>query len=155
MDDILFHPETSVRRALIQALGRYEADDLPPGEREPLVTKLLKAYRSDPDAGIHGAAEWTLRRWKQEEKLKAVDSELKTTKDWEERRWYVNGQGQTFAIIERRVEFFMGSPEDEPERRGDELLHKRVIPRRFAIATKEVTVEQDRQFLRENTKYGV
>ena len=153
MDDILFHPETSVRRALIQALGGYEADDLPPGEREPLVTKLLEAYRSDPDAGIHGAAEWTLRRWKQEEKVKAVDSELKTTKDWEERRWYVNGQGQTFAIIEGTVEFFMGSPEDEPERRDDEHPHKRVIPRRFAIATKEVTVEQYRQFQRENTKY--
>ena len=155
MDDILFHPETSVRRALILALGEYQAEELSPGEREPLVAKLLEVYRHDPDAGIHGAAEWTLRRWKQEEKLKAeVDSELKTTKDWGERRWYVNGQGQTFTIIiEEKVEFFMGSPADEPEHRDEELLHKRVIPRRFAIATKEMTVEQYWQFLRENTKY--
>ena len=30
MDAILFHPETSVRRALILALGTYGADDLLP-----------------------------------------------------------------------------------------------------------------------------
>ena len=62
MSDILFHPETSVRRALILALGEYQAEELSPGEREPLVAKLLEMYRHDPDAGIHGAAEWTLRR---------------------------------------------------------------------------------------------
>ena len=26
---------------------------------------LLETYRTDPDAGVHGAAEWTLRQWKQ------------------------------------------------------------------------------------------
>ena len=61
MDDILFHPETSIRRALILALGTYGTERLSPGEREPLIGKLLGLYRNDPDAGIHGAAEWTLR----------------------------------------------------------------------------------------------
>ena len=65
MDAILFHPETSERRALILALGRYNLDELSPDKREPLVEHLLEMYRNDPDAGIHGAAEWTLRRWKQ------------------------------------------------------------------------------------------
>ena len=37
-------------------------------------------------------------------------------KDWGERRWYVNGQGQTFAVIEGPVEFRMGSPPTETER---------------------------------------
>ena len=82
-----------------------------------------------------------------------MDSELKTTKDWVERRWYVNGQGQTFAIIDGKVEFFMGSPKDEPERSDVELPHKRVIPRRFAIATKEVTVEQFQQFVHADHKH--
>ena len=31
-----------------------------------LIGKLLDLYRNDPDAGIHGAAEWTLRQWKNE-----------------------------------------------------------------------------------------
>ena len=70
MDAILFHPETSQRRALILALGTYGTEGLSPGEREPLIGKLLDLYRNDPDSGIHGAAEWTLRQWKQQEKLK-------------------------------------------------------------------------------------
>ena len=51
MDAILFHPETSMRRALILALGTYGTEGLSPGEREPLIGKLLDLYRNDPDAG--------------------------------------------------------------------------------------------------------
>ena len=116
MDAILFHPETSLRRALILALGTYGTEGLSPGEREPLIGKLLDLYRNDPDSGIHGAAEWTLRQWKQQEKLKELDAELMKLKDWGDRRWFVNGQGQTFAVIEGPVEFRMGSPPTEPER---------------------------------------
>ena len=116
MDAVLFHPETSQRRALILALGTYGTEGLSPGEREPLTSKLLDLYRNDPDAGIHGAAEWTLRQWKQQEKLKELDAELMKLKDWGDRRWYVNSQGQTFAVIEGPVEFRMGSPPTETER---------------------------------------
>ena len=77
MDAILFHPETSTRRALILALGTYGADGFSPGEREPLIAKLLDLYENDPDAGIHGAAEWTLRQWEQQAKLKEIDAELR------------------------------------------------------------------------------
>ena len=115
MDDILFHRETSIRRALILALGTYGAEGLSCGEREPLTGKLLDLYRNDPDAGIHGAAEWTLRQWKQQEKLKELDAELMKLKDRGERRWFVNRQGQTFAVIDGPVEFRMGSPATEPE----------------------------------------
>ena len=105
MDAVLFHPETSERRALILALGGYDPDELSPDKREPLVEHLLEMYRNDPDAGIHGAAEWTLRRWKQEEKLAAIDVELKKLKDRGNRRWYVNSEGKTFVVIEGPVEF--------------------------------------------------
>ena len=37
-------------------------------------------------------------------------------KDRGERRWFVNSQGQTFAVIEGPVEFRMGSPPTEPDR---------------------------------------
>ena len=37
-------------------------------------------------------------------------------KDWGDRRWFVNSQGQTFAVIEGPVEFDMGSPPTEPDR---------------------------------------
>ena len=149
MDAILFHRETSDRRALILALGRYNLDELSPDKREPLVEHLREMYRNDPDSGIHGAAEWALRQWKQQEKLKELDAELMKLKDRGERRWYVNGQGQTFAVIEGPVEFLMGSPPTDTEQTaGNEPLRRMAIPRRFAIAAKEVTVEQFQRFLK-------
>jgi len=156
MDAVLFHPETSQRRTLILALGTYGTEGLSPGEREPLTGKLLDLYRNDPDSGIHGAAEWTLRQWKQQEKLKELDAELMKLKDWGERRWYVNGQGQTYAVIEGPVEFRMGSPPTETDRiAGNETPHRVVIPRRFAIADREVTVEQYQRFVKTNPQFGV
>ena len=151
MDAMLFHPETSMRRALILALGTYGTEGLSPGEREPLIGKLLDLYRNDPDSGIHGAAEWTLRQWGQQEKLKELDAELMKLKDRGDRRWYVNSQGQTFAVIEGPVEFRMGSPPTEPDRiASNEIPHRCIIPRRFAIATQEVSVQQYQQFVKEN-----
>jgi len=156
MDAILFHPETSTRRALIQALGTYAIDGLSPGEREPLAAKLLDLYRDDPDAGIHGSVAWTLRRWGQQEKLKAADAELAKLNDRGDRRWFVNGQGQTFALIDGPVEFRMGSPPAEPNRNvNSEIPRRLVIPRRFAIAATEVTVEQWLRFERTNTQLGL
>ena len=152
MDKLLFHPVTSERRALILALGGYNLDELSPDKREPLVEHLRKMYCNDPDAGIHGAAEWMLRRWKHEEKLAAIDVELKKLKDRGNRRWYVNSEGQTLAVIEGPIEFSMGSPVSEPDRDSEETPHRQPINRRFAIATKEVTVEQYQRFLKENPK---
>ena len=147
MDAILFHPETSMRRALILVLGQFGEERLSAEDRKPLIDNLLALYQNDPDAGIHGAAEWTLRKWGQQESLKEKDAAMRG-KEPGEHRWYVNGQGQTFAVIDGPIEFDMGSPLTDLEcfDFDDELLHKRVIPRRFAIATKEVTVEQYKRF---------
>ena len=92
MDTILFHPETSQRRALILALGTYGTEGLSAGEREPLIGKLLDLYRNDPDSGIHGAAEWALRQWKQHDRLQEAATELMRLKHRGNRRWYVNSQ---------------------------------------------------------------
>jgi formylglycine-generating enzyme required for sulfatase activity len=154
MNAVLFQPETSIRRALILALGTYWTERLSPAEREPLINKLLDLYRNDADAGVHGATEWTLRQWKQQEKLEAVDSELMTLKDRGDRRWYVNSQGQTFAVIEGPVEFSLGSPPTEPERDPEETPHRVRLPRRFAIASKEVSVEQYQRFVRTHPNFG-
>ena len=89
--------------------GVRQAYDLfPHRTRAADARNLLEAYRTDPDAGVHGAAEWTLRRWKQEETLKKVDAELQSLKDRGNRRWYVNSEGQTLAMIQGPVEFSMG-----------------------------------------------
>jgi formylglycine-generating enzyme required for sulfatase activity/tetratricopeptide (TPR) repeat protein len=155
MDAVLFHPETSMRRALILVMGTYGTEGLSPGEREPLIGKLLDLYRNDPDGGVHGAAAWTLRQWGQQERLLAADAELMQLKDRGDRRWFVNSQGQTFAVIEGPVEFRMGSPLTEPDRHPHESLHRVVIPRRFAIADREITVAQYQRFVQSHPQFGV
>ncbi len=155
MDEIFFHPETSTRRALILSLGTYSRGALSSGEREPLIARLLDLYRNDPDAGVHGASEWALRQWKQQEQLQAADAELSQLKDPGQRRWYVNGQGQTLVLVDGPVEFRMGSPPSELERDSDETPHRRSIPRRFAIAAKEVSVEQYERFTREYPQFDL
>jgi len=156
MDSILFHPEASIRRALILALGTYGPDAVSAGEREPLIANLLDLYRNDPDSGIHGAAEWTLRKRGQQDKLKQIDAQLIKVKDRGNRRWFVNKLGQTFAVIEGPVEFRMSSPASEPARiESMESPRRTLIPRRFAIAVKEVSKEEWQPFLRANPGYGI
>ncbi len=155
MEAILFNTENSKRRALILALGQYGTERLLPEERDTVINTLLDLFETDPDAGIHGATEWTLRQWNQHQRLKQKDDALRG-KDRAERRWYVNGQGQTFVVIEGPVEFRMGSPPSEPDRfAGGEVPRQMKIPRRFAIAAKEVSVEQFQRFVRTNDEFGL
>ena len=49
----------------------------------------------------------------------------------------------------------MGSPPTEPDRRSEETPLRIVIPRRFAIADKEVTVEQYQRFVKTNPQFGL
>jgi formylglycine-generating enzyme required for sulfatase activity len=149
MDSVLFHPETSMRRALILALGTYGTQGLSSGEREPLIGVLLDLYRDDPDSGIHAAAEWTLRKWGLDDRIRTIDAGMMNLKDRGSRRWYQNGQGQTLALIDGPVEFRIGAPPTETERIApDEHTAHVTLAHRFAIASKEVTVEQFFRFLK-------
>ena len=56
----LFDPWVSERRALLLALGTYNPASLPAANRQGLIAQVSKLYSTDPDPGIHGAAEWTL-----------------------------------------------------------------------------------------------
>ncbi len=125
--------EVSIKRAILLSLGEFGLDRLPLSERQNLVPQLMGLYRDDPDAGLHGAAEWLLRQWQSDGNLKEIDKERRTGKVAGQRQWYVNGLGQTMVVIADPADFWMG---EGPER------HRRKIGRSFAIAAKEVTVEQ-------------
>ena len=110
-----------------------------------MTARLLDLYEHDPDAGIHGASGGPCGSGSSTRSSRTIAARLRG-KHRGGRRWYVNSQGQTFAIIEGPLEFRMGSPANEPGRYGNEPPHQQVIPRRFAIADKEVTVEQYQEF---------
>jgi hypothetical protein len=146
-------PDVTIRRALLLTLGQFRDAQLPSAERQPLIEKLLALYETEPDAGLHGAAEWLLRKWGQGkrveavvEKLKSDERQLQPHKSTDKREWYVNTQQQTFVIVDAtgpRGEFLMGSTaESDPERSADEVQHRWHIGRRFAIAAHEVTKSQ-------------
>jgi formylglycine-generating enzyme required for sulfatase activity len=132
---------------LLLSLGEFGEKELSPGDREGALPALLGLYRNDPDPGIHGAAAWLLRRWKQGKKLKEIDRELATGTVEGNRGWYVTGQGQTLAVIAGPVEVRMGSSAAEKGRVFVYWAPYRArIGRSFAVATTEVTVEEFKRF---------
>ncbi|HEV3262425.1 MAG TPA: hypothetical protein VG013_36575 [Gemmataceae bacterium] len=122
--------DVSVRRAPVLAFGEFADEDLPNRERRVLTESLLAAYNEDPDPGVHSAVDWLLRRWHHGDKLVDIDREWKATRAVGGRRWYVNGQGQTFAVVGDPGEFWMGSPGYEPDRVSDEVMHRKRLGRR-------------------------
>jgi formylglycine-generating enzyme required for sulfatase activity len=139
--------DVSSRRALLLALGEYPAGRLPAGERGALVAQLLGWYRGDPDPGTHSAAAWLLRRWGQDQPLRPIDEALAGPGPAGGRRWYVNRQGQAFAVIPGPVEVLMGSPAGEADRDAGEAQVRRTIPRSFAVALTPVTRAQFQRFI--------
>ena len=55
--------DDSIRRALILGLGDFaDAKLLSAAQQATISAELLRLYQEDPDPGIHGAAEWTLKQ---------------------------------------------------------------------------------------------
>ncbi len=161
-------PDVSIRRALLLVLGEFGPDQLTAEERERLTPKVLQLYREDPDAGLHGAADWLLRQWGKGDDLKEIDRAWAADRLHREERmelirgrlglpkrrgqvegcWYVNGQGQTMVVVPDAGEpFLIGSPPTEagrPGGTGGEMENQawKRIGRSFALAAREVTVGQ-------------
>jgi formylglycine-generating enzyme required for sulfatase activity len=135
-------PDASIRRAIVLSLGQFDEVQLRSG-RQQWVARLLEMYRDDPDAGIHGAAEWVLRSWKEGARVEESDRKLATGKVEGQRQWYVTRQGQTMVVVPAPGEVSVG---EGPQ------AYKRRIDWRFAIAAKDVTVEQFLQFCRDRRK---
>jgi serine/threonine protein kinase/formylglycine-generating enzyme required for sulfatase activity len=139
--------DVSVRRAILLSLGEYGPDRLSQAERQNLLPRLLHLYRDDADPGIHGAAEWLLRQWQAAGELKKIDQRLATGKAEGRRRWYINRQGQTMVVVADAGEFWMGEEVGRHRWMVEEVgRHRKQIGRSFAIASKEVTVEQFLRF---------
>jgi serine/threonine protein kinase/formylglycine-generating enzyme required for sulfatase activity len=142
--------DTSVRRALLLCLGEFSATKLASNAMNALMPRLVEAFRTDPDPGIHAAVEWLMRRWQRGAELKAVDQELATQATTNPRDWYITPQGQTMVAIPGPARFLMGSLHAEPARTLFETPHRRAIPRSFCLSAKEITVSQFQRFLTAN-----
>lgn len=144
LDRLQIEENDSVRRALVLAMGEYDRSDFD----EAFVRRLLDLYRDDGDAGMHGAAEWVLRRWGMEDEIGRLAEQPKEISPG--RDWFINSQGQTFTVVRGPTAFQMGSPSYEANPVRGEMLEERLIPRSFAIATTETTVSLYQRFLDAN-----
>ncbi len=134
------------------SLGDFaESKMLSQEQTSALVAHALKLYVEDIDSGVHSACEWLLKQLAAEDQLQEAMSALMTGKIEGEREWYqTKTSGQTYVIL-GPDEFLMGSPISESERYGgpagkNEARHRRLIDYRYAIASKEVSVEEFRRF---------
>ncbi|HUY33204.1 MAG TPA: SUMF1/EgtB/PvdO family nonheme iron enzyme [Pirellulales bacterium] len=146
-------PDVSRRRALILAIGQFARATLLSAEQHSTAaTALANWYADDPDAGIHAAAEWSLRQLGAQAEIAQVRQAHATGSVVGERQWYLTKEGgQTLVIMRPEGDFLMGSPTAEAERfRGptgkNEIRHRRRIGRTYAIGAHEVTVEQFQRF---------
>ena len=164
LNQLKIEKEVSIRRALIQTLESFGVGQISLEERISIIPDLEEIYLKEPDPGIHASAEWLLKTWNQQpfinktneawqkdneltlKRQKEIKNLLDKEKEKSLKQWYVNGQGQTMVVIPGPVEFLMGSPVSEVDRRTDELQHKRKIGRSFEISNKAVTLTQYKQF---------
>lgn len=137
--------DVSAKRALILCLGEYFSDALPNNEWQPIVDSLLRLYETDPDAGIHSAADWTLRQWNEAAKLREIDRRLSMAVT-PGHGWFINSQHQTLAVVRGPTDGWTGSARNEINQAPNEKLRHVCIPRSFAIGTKDVTVAQFHSF---------
>ena len=147
----------SVRRALLLTAGEIIGDSQPTERSVDLkrratsdlvVNQLTELYQSNPDPGIHAAAEWTLRRFQRSADLARVDLQLKSSPPLSDRQWYMTGEGHTLVVVPGPTRFQMGADANEPGRNA--LKHEELIRRSFSIANKETSVEQFQRFLAGN-----
>ncbi|MEX1028305.1 MAG: SUMF1/EgtB/PvdO family nonheme iron enzyme [Candidatus Paceibacterota bacterium] len=138
-------PDTSIRSALILALGEFPRDTLSADDLEEFTERLVTLYRNDPAPAIHSSVEWLASRWGFKERLRASRGELQRKLIPFDGGWYETLQGHTMVVLPA-ADFEMGSPDDEPGRdlspHRDETLRRVSIEQAFAISTTEVTVEQ-------------
>ena len=116
------------------------------------MDKLSLLYRTAPDAGTRGAAEWLLRAWGQESQIATVDRELAGGQPSKGQSWFVNGQGQTMVVIPAPGKVTVGSPPTELNREPGKVedQHPATIGYSYAIAAHEVTLGE---FLAFNPNY--
>ena len=140
VEKINFTADISAKSAMFVALGDLDLGSIDLETKSKWQSEFLGLYQKSPDAGLHGALDWLLRkRWNMGKECDLVCESLKS-KTVPGNKWLVNSMGQTFVILDGPIKFQIGSPLDEPLRYEAERIHERAIARSIVVAQKEVTL---------------
>lgn len=150
LHELLADSEPGLRAALLRCLAGMPQDKIPAERRPALLSSVTELFKSDPDAGVHSAAEWMLRSYGHGAMLQSLKQQLAKPEPDASDRWYVNEHGLTMVVFRGPIDVRVGSPPDEPNRdESDESIVDKTIGRSFAVSTTEVTVEQFLAYLPE------
>ena len=147
---LLDTPDVALRAALVRSLAGMKPDQISREVRESAIRAFTKMFQTDPDPGVHSATEWALRKWGLTDRLVQMSRELATSDPVNNRRWYINHQGQSMILFKGPIDSQMGSPASEADRDSDENIVTRRIQRDFSVCSTEVTIEQFLKFLPEH-----
>ena len=75
----------------------------------------------------NSAAKWALQNWQQNAVVEKTEVEVRKA-GRKQRHWFVNSQGQTFAVVNGPVEYLMGERAESTEPKKVTLSHS------FAVA---------------------
>jgi formylglycine-generating enzyme required for sulfatase activity len=132
--------DISSKSSMVISLGDIDLDSIDLETKDKWKMEFLELYQKSPDAGLHGALDWLLRkRWGLGKECDLVCESFKS-KTIPGNKWLVNSMGQSFVILDGPINFQIGSPLDEPLRYEAERIHERSIARSIVVAQKEVTL---------------
>jgi formylglycine-generating enzyme required for sulfatase activity len=126
---------------LILSLGQYPTTALSLDQRKEVVTKLYDLFRNHPDAGVHAAARWLLRRWRVTIPELALGQVRLPPGHRFDPGWFVNSQGETMVLIPKG-EFLIGaSTQDTNAEDRERPQHPVTLTAPFYLSSCEVTQE--------------
>jgi formylglycine-generating enzyme required for sulfatase activity len=136
--------EGSIRQAILLGLeGVGSALEQP--DRARIAERLVAIVESDPDGGVHAAAEWILAKWGFKRELARAIRGLAGT-DFHGKRWFITNHLHTMLVIPRPGKITIGSPEYEPGHEAQEARREATIDHDFAISAHEISLRQFRAY---------
>jgi formylglycine-generating enzyme required for sulfatase activity len=146
------------RQAIVLAWAEMRPAAVTAAVRSGVMARARSLFESDPDPGVHSAAELLLRRWDGRDVVAKLEKELRNQpSSLRGARWVLGPNAHTFAVLPGPLEFRMGASPHETAHYGDPRIHYRKIPRSLWVAAKEATVAQFQAFNpshRNDPRYG-
>ena len=141
--------ELSAKRAVLMAIGEMN-DRIDLATQQDIIEQCREIYQTHADNGMRSAARWLLTKWEKQDMVRQVDQSLSGNNAAEDKNWYVTPSGINMVILDHPDPFWIGTSGIEQQRSSRESMRWRVIDRRFAMSTIEVTNQLYNQFLAEH-----
>ena len=141
--------EISAKRAILMAIGEMN-DRIDLKTQQQIVDQCSEIYRSNADNGLRSAARWVLTKWGHSDVISQIDKSLSGNRPHTERNWYVTPSGINMVVIDHPEPFWIGTSPIEQQRSSRESMRWRIIERKFAMSTIEVTNQLYNEFLAEH-----